>query len=564
MWNKALILALGLCVATPAFAELEKASNPNPAEDDVKVPMPGGFTMVFHIVRVPGKRFWGDEQREALFGDAEGASTFESPQKIEIGGSFEAASGEEWTIYLGKYEVTKAQYAAVMGGGDLVKGLTMFGERSSDPSDKGLATLAGDGREKELARPVSGLRYADYFEFIDTYNRWCFQTPECLAVMPRLRDAPGFFRLPTEIEWEYAARGGKDALLASGTSFTAKLPFAANDLAEHAWAGDRATQGGANTTRIGRFQPTSGVYDLFGNVQEIMSGVFYARIGQGKPGALVVRGGSYIDSYSRFRSSMRSEIGIYQWNKDKASMEEVRSLTTGIRLAIGSYTIVSSEYRQTIEDEYKDYLTRISSSSALTAPPAGSSASSVVKATEPLGRIRQISDEVAKANPALASQLAEISAQTTEAQKLLDLRAQEASSNAASMAIFSSMYYADIYSRTSRLRAQLEKSREAAKLETRLQEVVARMEADLVRDDEDLNAGFGVYVNNVAELASYGRDYATGGLGRVPVKPEDRLGQTAVAMLQKHLEDALSGKRPTDDWRAAMNTAYSDPTIMGR
>ena len=90
--------------------------NPKPAEGDLILPMPNGAEMVFRKIAVPGRSFWGSSDRIVQLGDGEG-DIFEGLQRVQISGSFPAESGDFWIYYLGKYEVTKAQFAAVMHAG---------------------------------------------------------------------------------------------------------------------------------------------------------------------------------------------------------------------------------------------------------------------------------------------------------------------------------------------------------------------------------------------------------------------------------------------------------------
>ena len=75
-------------------------------------------------------------------------------------------------FYIGKYEVTQEQWVAVMGG---------------NPS-----------KFKGRANPVENITWEDALEFIERLNT--------KDVIGRYK-----YRLPTEMEWEYAARGGQDA-----------------------------------------------------------------------------------------------------------------------------------------------------------------------------------------------------------------------------------------------------------------------------------------------------------------------------------------------------------------
>jgi len=117
---------------------------------------------------------------------------------------------------LGKYEVTQAQWKSVMG---------------SNPSK--FKQCGGDC-------PVENVSWNDVQTFIGKLNT---QTGKS-------------YRLPTEAEWEYAARsGGKNEKYAGG-----------KDLDSIAWYGDNSSK---QTHPVGQKQPNGiGLYDMSGNVWE--------------------------------------------------------------------------------------------------------------------------------------------------------------------------------------------------------------------------------------------------------------------------------------------------------
>ena len=118
--------------------------------------------------------------------------------------------------YIGKYEVTQALWKIVMG---------------SNPSD-----FKGDNL------PVEKVSWDDCQDFISKLN-----------AMTGKR-----FRLPTEAEWEYAARGGKKS---QGYQYSGS-----NTLDNVAWYHDNS---GSKTHAVGTKQPNElGAFDMTGNVWE--------------------------------------------------------------------------------------------------------------------------------------------------------------------------------------------------------------------------------------------------------------------------------------------------------
>ena len=122
-------------------------------------------------------------------------------------------------FYLGKYEVTQEQWQAVMG------------RNPSDFSSCGSAC------------PVEKVSWEDVQGFIAALNQ---------------REGVRSYRLPTEAEWEYAARGGTQTAYHFGDT--------ANRLGQYGWDDENA---GERTHPVGQKRPNGwGLYDMHGNVWE--------------------------------------------------------------------------------------------------------------------------------------------------------------------------------------------------------------------------------------------------------------------------------------------------------
>jgi len=322
-----LLSSSGSGLAMPAAATQptwpQRFYNPKSARDDLTLPMPCGGAMTFRPVEVPSSGWLSDRQVD-LGQDDPKVGYKEGRRLSYIAGAFtDPANSQRRYYYLAKYETTRDQYA-------------VFGTPCPQPSIRG-------------SQPIDAVSWYEAMNFGRLYTEWLLQNAR--SELPAEGEETGFLRLPTEEEWEFAARGG---LKVDETQFVAaKFPMPEGDLAQYAWYQGTESMGGrTGLNPIGLLKPNPlGLHDMLGNASEMVFIPFQLdRRGRphGQPGGFVSRGGDILTSRDRVRTAARDEHPFFDHNTGKAA--GLRGL--GFRLVLTAPVIVSYERLHQIQEEW--------------------------------------------------------------------------------------------------------------------------------------------------------------------------------------------------------------------
>ncbi|MFL6965466.1 MULTISPECIES: formylglycine-generating enzyme family protein [Pseudomonas] len=373
---KLLGAAVALSLASLVWADegTDKLDNPKPLPDDVSLPLPCEGQMVFRYVYILAQGTLDDREISLGYPFSEGEAGYQQSfisgyRRDFINGQFTLKDlPKDWNktitplmpktdaktplkpmlYFIGKYEVTARQYAQVMAQAQSLAS----GEAA--PACEALLAELPQGMAGRLPKVKLSKFEAERFSAV--YSAWLMKYhKDLLPVSGRGTSAEdgglGFVRLPTEVEWEFAARGGQAVSRQEleGRLFPRRLEGSESDGPLADWAVFNQVAGGtgqaARLMPIGTKLPNPiGLFDVVGNAAEMVQESFqlvHAGRRQGAYGGFVVKGGNYLEGEGTLFTGMRREYPLFAADGTEQSNE-----TTGFRVAVGALSAPRSRYKE--------------------------------------------------------------------------------------------------------------------------------------------------------------------------------------------------------------------------
>jgi formylglycine-generating enzyme required for sulfatase activity len=313
---------LGLCLVLTTIGNIVSAQNkivPEPYETTIP-----GTSISFKMLPVPAGEFvMGSPDKEG------GRNADEGPQKkVQLG-----------AFWMGRYEVTYDEFLLFFNDENTSRNSEV--DAVTRPTTQYIDLSWGMGKAGGF--PVNSMSQLTAL----MYCRWLYKKTGM------------FYRLPTEAEWEYAARAGSASAYYFGDD--------AKQLKDYAWFDGNSKK---KYQKVGQKKPNAwGLYDMLGNVAEwtldpydekylanIADGVTDPAFASEDTYPKTVRGGGYLDKPEALRSAARAKSDP-SWNRRDPQIPKSKWwLTDGMAVGFRLVRPAKAPTPEEAEAFYKKYI----------------------------------------------------------------------------------------------------------------------------------------------------------------------------------------------------------------